>query len=89
MITQAIPLSSGGPAAPAGAPRDAALRDATEAENGLPDTLRARIFYLAEFTVHHSSRVLRGAARLQPLIDVDRAVMRGLAPVAAPVGAAS
>ena len=57
--------------------------------NGLPQALRAQIFYLAEFTSHHSRRVLRGEAGLQPLIDVNTAVMRGLAPVASPAGAAS
>lgn len=66
--------------------------DVAEADNGLPEGLRARIFYLAEFTNHHSRRVLRGEAGLQPLIDVNTAIMRGLAPiapVAAPAGAAS
>jgi flagellar protein FlaF len=63
--------------------------DVAEAENGLPESLRARIFYLAEFTAHHSRRVLRGEAGLQPLIDVNTAVMRGLAPMAAPAVAAA
>jgi flagellar protein FlaF len=46
--------------------------------NALPDALKARLMYLAEFSLLHSSRALRDAAALQPLIDVNTAVMRGL-----------
>ena len=46
--------------------------------NGLPAELRARLFYLAEFTVQHSQRVLAGLASADALIDVNSAVMRGL-----------
>jgi flagellar biosynthesis activator protein FlaF len=52
--------------------------DVADPENGLPQRLRAQIFYLAEFTQAHSRRVLRGEADLQALIDVNAAVMRGL-----------
>jgi flagellar protein FlaF len=48
------------------------------AANGLPQDLRARIFYLAEFTRAHTRRVLKGEAEAQPLIDINTAVMRGL-----------
>ena len=47
-------------------------------ENGLPQDLRARLFYLAEFTSFHSRKVLRGEADVTPLIEVNTAVMRGL-----------
>lgn len=53
--------------------------DVADKDNGLPEDLRARIFYLAQFTDHHSSRVLRREADLQPLIDINTAIMRGLA----------
>ena len=49
-----------------------------DAENSLPAELRAQIFYLAEFTDHHSRRFLRGEADLAPLVDVNTAVIRGL-----------
>ena len=53
--------------------------DVADAGNPLPDDLRARIFYLAEFTAAHSGRVLRGRASVDALIEVNLAVMRGLA----------
>lgn len=46
--------------------------------NGLPDDLRARIFYLAEFTEKHSREVLRGRAGVGPLLEVNLAILRGL-----------
>jgi flagellar protein FlaF len=52
--------------------------------NPLPEDLRARIFYLAEFTVAHSRRVLRGRANVDALIEVNLAVMRGLSGDVAP-----
>lgn len=54
--------------------------DVAAEANLLPDTLRARIFYLAEFTLHQSRKVLAGEAGAQALIDVNMAVMRGLHP---------
>jgi flagellar biosynthesis activator protein FlaF len=52
--------------------------DVSKEENGLPVLLRARIFYLAEFTLHHSRRVLAGDSDAAALIDVNTAIMRGL-----------
>lgn len=49
-----------------------------EAENLLSEDLRARIFYLAEFTAFHSNKVLRGEADIGPLIEINTAMMRGL-----------
>lgn len=46
--------------------------------NGLPAELRARLFYLAEFTAQHSRKVLAGTADAAPLVDINTAVMRGL-----------
>jgi flagellar biosynthesis activator protein FlaF len=52
--------------------------DVAEHENGLPPELRARIFYLAEFTAQHSRKVLRGDESVDVLIEINTAVMRGL-----------
>ncbi|MBN2906219.1 MAG: flagellar biosynthesis regulator FlaF [Rhodobacteraceae bacterium] len=52
--------------------------DVAEPGNALPDALRARLFYLAEFTTHHSRQVLAGRADPGPLIEINTAVMRGL-----------
>lgn len=46
--------------------------------NGLPAALRARLFYLYEFTAQHSRQVLDGKAGVEVLIDINTAVMRGL-----------
>jgi flagellar protein FlaF len=47
--------------------------------NGLPRDLRARLFYLAEFTRVHTAKVLEGEAETGVLVDINTAVMRGLA----------
>lgn len=52
--------------------------EVADADNALPPALRAQIFYLAEFTMQHSAKVLRGEASIDPLIDINVAVMRGL-----------
>ena len=52
--------------------------EVADGENALPKQLRAQIFYLAEFTEHHSQRVIRGKADIDALIDVNTAVLRGL-----------
>lgn len=57
---------------------NALAADVSGEGNGLPAPLRAGLFYLAEFTHHHSRRVLAGEADVAALIDVNTAVMRGL-----------
>ncbi len=52
--------------------------DVAEAANGLPEALRAKLFYLAEFTVDHSRKVLAGEAEAGVLVEINTAVMRGL-----------
>lgn len=52
--------------------------DVADADNGLPSNLRARIFYLAEFTEQHSSQVLANKATVEPLLEINMAVLRGL-----------
>ncbi|NOD49216.1 flagellar biosynthesis regulator FlaF [Ruegeria sp. HKCCA6837] len=49
-----------------------------DSANALPNDLRARIFYLAEFTEQHSSRVLGDGATVEPLLEINTAVLRGL-----------
>ncbi len=52
--------------------------DVADDENLLPDDLRARIFYLAEFTSHHTSEVIRKKVSAVPLLEVNTAILRGL-----------
>jgi len=52
--------------------------DVADPDNGLPELLRAQIFYLSEFTEKHSQSVLRGDADTKPLIEINTAVLRGL-----------
>lgn len=52
--------------------------DVADDGNRLPAPLRARLFYLYEFTTHHSRAVLSGTAGAGVLIEINTAVMRGL-----------
>lgn len=52
--------------------------DVADAGNGLPQDLRAKLFYLYEFTAEHSRKVLEGTGDVAPLIAINTAVMRGL-----------
>ena len=52
--------------------------DVAEPGNALPQALRARLFYLYQFTEQHSRKVLDGAAEVGVLVDINTAVMRGL-----------
>ncbi|MBM1220503.1 flagellar biosynthesis regulator FlaF [Ponticoccus sp. SC2-23] len=53
--------------------------DVADPDNALPETLRAQIFYLAEFTDLQTSKILRGEGTADSLIEINAAVMRGLA----------
>ena len=52
--------------------------DVAHPDNALPQTLRAQIFYLSEFTQQHSAKVLAGTAKVSPLLDINTATLRGL-----------
>ncbi len=52
--------------------------DVADASNGLPKELRAQIFYLAEFTNHHTRKVLSDKASADVLIEINTTIMRGL-----------
>lgn len=54
------------------------LADLAGDANGLPDTLRAGLISLAEFTRQYSSKVLTQQEPVAPLIEINRAVMAGL-----------
>jgi len=53
--------------------------DIADPANRLPAALRAGLVYLAEFTRVQSGKVLREGASAEPLVEVNVAVMRGLA----------
>lgn len=52
--------------------------DVADDGNMLPKQLRAQIFYLAEFTMTQTSRILRGEASADVLIEINTMIMRGL-----------
>lgn len=52
--------------------------DVANSGNPLPPDLRAKIFYLAEFTQNYTRKVLNEQLGIDPLIDINLAVMRGL-----------
>jgi len=52
--------------------------DVADPANQLPDDLRARLFYLAEFVTHHSRKVADRTASIDALVEVNTAIMRGL-----------
>lgn len=52
--------------------------DVADEGNELPQELRARIFYLAEFVSQHTNLVLNRKARITPLLEINAAILRGL-----------
>ncbi|NWG45434.1 MAG: flagellar biosynthesis regulator FlaF [Alphaproteobacteria bacterium] len=52
--------------------------------NALPKTVRAQIISLSLWVSRYSSEVMRNGAPLEPLIDVNRSIMQGLAARAEP-----
>lgn len=52
--------------------------DVADPANALPKDLRARIFYLAEFTDHHTNAVIRKKVSAVPLLEINTAILRGL-----------
>lgn len=46
--------------------------------NSLPAALRARLFYLYEFSAKHGRAVLEDKGSVEVLADINMAVMRGL-----------
>lgn len=52
--------------------------DVAQPENGLPIEIRVGILNLAQFTLRHTAQVLNDNADPGPLIDINRAMMKGL-----------
>ncbi len=52
--------------------------DVAQPENDLPQDLRARIFWLAEFTTHETRRLLKDEGDVGILIEVNAAILQGL-----------
>lgn len=52
--------------------------DIMDEKNPIPNDLKSRIVYLAEFTKHHTRLVLKKKASIMPLLEINMAVLRGL-----------
>ena len=52
--------------------------DVADEGNELPQELRARIFYLAEFVQQQTSKVLTRKGRITPLLEINAAILKGL-----------
>jgi flagellar protein FlaF len=67
-----------------------ALRDdCSSPGNGLPASLRASIISLAIWVGRHTSAVIRREEQIEPLIEVNRIIMQGLAPAPTAASAAA
>jgi flagellar biosynthesis activator protein FlaF len=53
--------------------------DCTDDNNGLPPQLRASIISLSLFVGRYSSEIMQQGADFEPLIDINRSIMQGLA----------
>ena len=52
--------------------------EVADAANPLPAELKARLFYLSEFTRHHTARVLNRSDTVDALVEINTSVLRGL-----------
>ncbi|MEQ6203024.1 flagellar biosynthesis regulator FlaF [Sulfitobacter sp. HNIBRBA2951] len=52
--------------------------DVAHPDNLLPDDLRARLIYLAEFTEQHTQKAIRREVTAVPLVEINTAILRGL-----------
>jgi len=57
---------------------DAIALDVAHVDNGYPDDLKGRLFYLSEFTRHQTNLILNGEADVQVLIDINTSIIKGL-----------
>ena len=48
-------------------------------DNGFNDALKAQLISLSIWVDKHSSKILRGEAEIDPLIQINRTIMEGLA----------
>jgi flagellar biosynthesis activator protein FlaF len=56
----------------------AVKRDLAESENALSDDLRASLISLSIWVEKHTLQVLEGKAKVRPLLDINRNIIRGL-----------
>ncbi len=52
--------------------------DVAHPDNLLPDELKARIIYLADFTRQHSHKVMMKTESAVPLLEINAAILKGL-----------
>ena len=54
--------------------------DVASEGNQLPAALRSQLFYLFEFTRHHTNKIISGGDDLSvsPLVDINQNIIRGL-----------
>ena len=57
--------------------------DCAQPQNGLPDAVRANIISLGMWVNRHTSAVMTAGETFEPLIEVNRNIMQGLAPAPA------
>lgn len=62
--------------------------DCASDRNALPGPVRAQIISLSMWVNRHTSSVMRREAQIEPLIDVNRAIMQGLSGASASSSAA-
>ena len=58
--------------------------DCASPDNAMDKALRAQIISISLFVGRHSSAVMRGEEDFEPLIDINRSIMQGLAPQGSP-----
>ncbi|MFN4040931.1 MAG: flagellar biosynthesis regulator FlaF [Brevundimonas sp.] len=58
--------------------------DCSDSANAMPQAMRANFISLSLFVSRHSSAVMAGDEDFEPLIDINRMIMQGLAPAASP-----
>ncbi|PCJ05726.1 MAG: flagellar biosynthesis regulator FlhF [Rhodobacteraceae bacterium] len=54
------------------------MADIASPSNKLPQELKEHLVYLTEFTRQHTSKVLARKAGVEPLVEINTAIMRGL-----------
>lgn len=54
--------------------------DLLQPDNRMPDDLKARLISVSIWVEKHTRKAARGEAAIQPLIDLNRQIMEGLAP---------
>jgi flagellar protein FlaF len=62
--------------------------DCGDPENGLPPGLKASIISLSIWVSKHTSAVMRREEDIEPLVEINRIIMQGLAPQGATSAAA-